>query len=176
MATDFDVIIIGAGHNALITAAYAAQAGYRVGVFERRDIVGGAVSTKEIVPGYQFDLGGSAHILIRLTPIVQELQLEKYGLEYIDIDPLFYAPFEDGDNVFFYRSEAKTIDELERKFPGEGEAYGRFLNDWRPFARVVKDLFLSVPSPLNVGKKMIFGKAVRGGWKKNVAAGDAPRR
>lgn len=166
MATDFDVIVIGAGHNALITAAYAAQAGYRVGVFEKRDIVGGAVSTKEIVPGYQFDFGGSAHILIRLTPIVQELQLEKYGLEYIDIDPLFYAPFADGDNVFFYRSEAKTIEELERKFPGEGEAYGKFLNDWRPFARVVKDLFLSVPSPLNVGKKMLFGKAFRGDWKK----------
>jgi phytoene dehydrogenase-like protein len=166
VVTDFDVIIIGAGHNALITGAYLAQAGYRVGVFERRDIVGGAVSTKEVVPGYQFDLGGSAHILIRLTPIVQELQLEKYGLEYLDIDPLFYAPFEDGDNVFFYRSEAQTIDELERKFPGEGEAYGRFLNDWRPFARVVKDLFLSVPSPFNVGKKMIFGKAFRGDWKK----------
>jgi phytoene dehydrogenase-like protein len=166
VATDFDVIIIGAGHNALITGAYLAQAGYSVGVFERRDIVGGAVSTKEIVPGYQFDLGGSAHILIRLTPIVQELQLEKYGLEYLDIDPLFYAPFEDGDNVFFYRNEAKTIDELERKFPSQGEAYGKFLNEWRPFARVVKDLFLSVPSPLNVGKKMLFGKAFRGDWKK----------
>jgi phytoene dehydrogenase-like protein len=166
VATDFDVIIIGAGHNALITGAYAAQAGYRVGVFERRDMVGGAVSTKEIIPGYKFDLGGSAHILIRLTPIVQELQLEKYGLEYLEIDPLFYAPFEDGDNIFFYRSEAKTIDELEHKFPGEGEAYGRFLNEWRPFASVVKDLFLSVPSPLNVGKKMLFGKAFRGDWKR----------
>jgi phytoene dehydrogenase-like protein len=166
VATDFDVIVIGAGHNALITAAYLAQAGHRVGVFERRDIVGGAVSTKEIVPGYQFDLGGSAHILIRLTPIVQELQLEKYGLEYLDIDPLFYAPFEDGDNVFFYRSEARTIDELERKFPGEGEAYGRFLNDWRPFARIVKDLFLSVPSPFNIGKKMVFGKAFGNDWKR----------
>jgi len=89
---DYDIIIIGAGHNALITAAYLAQAGQKVAVFESRDMVGGAVSTKEIVPGYQFDLGGSAHILIRLTPIVEELGLEKYGLEYIDIDPLFFSP------------------------------------------------------------------------------------
>ena len=86
------MITVGAGHNALITSAYLAQAGYKVGVFERRDMVGGAVSTKEIVPGYQFDLGGSAHILIRLTPIVEELGLERFGLEYIDIDPLFFRP------------------------------------------------------------------------------------
>ena len=80
---DYDLIVVGAGHNALVSAAYVAQAGYRVAVFERRDIVGGAVSTVEHVPGYQFDLGGSAHILIRLTPIVEELGLERFGLEYI---------------------------------------------------------------------------------------------
>ena len=163
---DFDVVTIGAGHNALITSAYLAQAGYKVGVFERRDIVGGAVSTKEIVPGYQFDLGGSAHILIRLTPIVEELGLERYGLEYIDIDPLFFSPYEEGDTLFIHRDAGKTIDELEHKFPGEGEAYKNFLDDWRPFARVVKDLFLSTPSPFNLGKKMMFGKAIEGDWKK----------
>lgn len=163
---DYDVIVIGAGHNALISAAYLAQAGQRVAVFERRDIAGGAVSTKEIIPGYQFDLGGSAHILIRLTPIVEELGLEKYGLEYIDIDPLFFSPYEDGDSVFIYRDAAKTAHHLETLFPGEGDAYIRFLEDWRPFARVVKDMFLSTPSPLNLSKKMLFGKAIRGDWKK----------
>jgi phytoene dehydrogenase-like protein len=162
---DYDVITIGSGHNALITSAYLAQAGYRVAVFERRDIVGGAVSTKEIVPGYQFDLGGSAHILIRLTPIVDELKLADYGLHYIDIDPLFFAPYPDGDNLFIYRDAAQTANALEHKFPGEGDAYMRFLNDWQPFARVVKDLFLSTPSPFNLGKKMLFGKAIAGDWK-----------
>lgn len=162
---DYDVITIGSGHNALISSAYLAQAGYKVGVFERRGMVGGAVSTQEIVPGYRFDLGGSAHILIRLTPIVAELGLENYGLEYIDIDPLFFAPYPDGDSVTFYRDEAKTIDALERQFPGEGEAYGRFLDEWRPFARVVKELFLSTPSPFNLGKRMMFGKAIQGDWK-----------
>lgn len=163
---DFDVITIGAGHNSLITSAYLAQAGYKVGVFERRELVGGAVSSAQIVPNYTFDYGGSAHILIRLTPIMEELKLAAYGLDYIDIDPLFFAPYPDGDYLFIHRSEAKTVDELEKKFPGEGEAYQRFLHDWRPFARVVKDLFLSVPSPLNLGKKMIFGKAIEGDWKR----------
>src|SRR5690606_9354733 len=102
---DYDVIVIGAGHNALITAAYLAQAGRKVAVFEKRHSVGGAISTEEIVPGYRFDLGGSAHILIRLTPVVQELGLERFGLEYIEIDPLFFAPFHDGDSLFIHRDE-----------------------------------------------------------------------
>ncbi len=155
---DFDVIVVGAGHNALITAAYAAKAGYRVGVFERRDIIGGAVSTKEIVPGYRFDLGGSAHILIRLTPIVQELGLEQHGLEYLELDPLFFAPFPDGDGVFIYRDVEKTCAHLNAKFPGEGDNYRRFIKDWQPFASAVRDAFLAVPSPFELGRKMIFRK------------------
>lgn len=161
---DYDVITIGAGHNSLITSAYLAQAGYHVGVFERRDIVGGAVSTKEIVPGYQFDLGGSAHILIRLTPIVEELQLTQHGLEYIELDPLFAAPFPDGDTVFIYRDLDRTVAHLESKFPGEGQAYQRFIDDWSGFSETMRDMFLSSPSPLQIGKNLMFGASSRLSW------------
>ena len=164
---DYDVIVVGAGHNALITSAYLAMAGHKVGVFERRDIVGGAVSTKEIVPGYQFDLGGSAHILIRLTPIIEELGLSNYGLEYLELDPLFFAPFPDGDSFFIYRDVDKTAQELEKKYPGEGDAYRKFIDDWQPFAESVREMFLSSPSPLNVGRKMIGSKS-RLNWKESL--------
>ena len=164
---DFDVVVIGAGHNALIASAYLAQSGYRVGVFERRDIVGGAVSTKQIVPGYQFDLGGSAHILIRMTPIVEELELDQYGLEYLELDPLFFAPFPDGDSIVIYRDVDRTVDELERKFPGEGVAYRRFIDDWLPFAEGVKEMFLATPSPLQLGRKMM-GNPSKLGWKESL--------
>ncbi len=163
---DYDVITVGAGHNALITSAYLAQAGYRVGVFERRDIVGGAVSTVELVPGYRFDLGGSAHILIRNTPVVEELGLARFGLEYLECDPLFFAPYPDGDHLFIHRSEERTVAELEAKYPGEGEAYARFLAEWRPFARTVRDLFLQSPDPLTLGRAALFGKAVEGDWRR----------
>lgn len=161
---DFDVIVVGAGHNSLVSAAYIAQAGYRVAVFERRDIVGGAVSTKEIVPGYQFDLGGSAHILIRLTPVVQELGLERFGLEYLELDPLFFAPYEDGSSVFIHRDADRTAHELDLQFPGEGEAYRRFMEDWTPFARTVKETFLRTPSPFELGKTFVFGESAQLDW------------
>ncbi len=158
---DYDVITIGAGHNGLIASSYLARAGYRVGVFERRDMVGGAVSTKEVVPGYRFDLGGSAHILIRLTPIARELGLERFGLEYIDLDPLFFAPFEDGEALVIYRDAERTCAALEAQWPGAGRAYRRFLDDWRGFAHTMRDMFLRSPSPFELGKAVVFGESSR---------------
>ncbi|WP_034386362.1 NAD(P)/FAD-dependent oxidoreductase [Deinococcus sp. YIM 77859] len=153
---DFDVAVMGAGHNALVTAAYAARAGLRVGVFERRHLVGGAVSTEELVPGYRFDYGGSAHILIRMTPVVQELELTRYGLHYLDVDPMFHAS--DGETPWFvWRDAERTARELDALFPGEGEAYRRFLEDWTPFARSVAELFNSAPGPLELGRMVTRG-------------------
>ncbi|MFW5972517.1 MAG: phytoene desaturase family protein [Bacteroidota bacterium] len=168
--TDYDAIVIGAGHNGLITAAYLAQAGYRVGVFERRDIVGGAVSTKELHPGYQIDLGGSAHTLIRLTPVVEELGLTSFGLRYIELDPIFSSPSPDGPSFMIYRDIDRTAAHIDDIFPGEGEAYRRFCDDWRPFAESVKDVFLSVPGPFQLGKHFIFNRGMRRRWKSALTA------
>lgn len=168
-ASDFDIIVIGAGHNALISAAYLAQAGKRVVVFEKRALVGGAVSTQEVVEGYQFDLGGSAHILIRLTPIVEELGLEEYGIEYIELDPLFFSPYPDGDHLFIYRDLQKTVEHLESKFPGQGEAYSRFVEEWRPFAKAVRSAFLDVPGPLQLGKSFALGPSSRLDWERALS-------
>ncbi|WP_034343397.1 phytoene desaturase family protein [Deinococcus misasensis] len=161
---DYDVIIIGAGHNALVTAAYAAKAGYKVAVFEKRHLVGGAVSTEEVVSGYRFDYGGSAHILIRMTPIVQELELERFGLHYLELDPLFHCS--DGETPWFvWRDLDKTAHELDKIFPGQGEAYNRFVQDWMPFAKSVNEAFLSAPNPLDLGKHLVWGSGMQKDWQ-----------
>ena len=162
MSTDYDVIVIGAGHNALVSAAYLAQAGRRVVVFERRRMVGGAVGTTETIPGYRFDVGGSAHILIRTTPIVEELRLEQFGLDYIDLDPMFSGVRLDEEPVHFYRDAERTAHEFESRFPSQGEAYHRFHERWLPFGQLVRELFMSVP---------VRGSFASGGFTKMTAAG-----
>src|SRR5512142_2430750 len=97
--SDFDVLVVGAGHNALVCAGYLAQAGYRVGVVERRHVVGGAVVTEEILPGYHFDLGSSVHSLVAFAPIESDLGLSRYGLEYLSLDPILFAPYPDGTHL-----------------------------------------------------------------------------
>jgi phytoene dehydrogenase-like protein len=152
---DYDLVVIGGGHNALVSAAYVAQAGYRVGVFERRTIVGGAVSTGEIVPEYAFDFGGSAHILIRVTPVIEELGLNRFGLEYVELDPLFYSPRAGNSPILIYRGVEETAERLDSILPGEGEAYARFVAEWRPFAEAVREAFLGAPSPFELGRAFI---------------------
>jgi phytoene dehydrogenase-like protein len=164
---DYDVITVGAGHNGLVASAYLARAGYRVGVFEQREMVGGAVSTRgDVVPGYQFDLGGSAHILIRLTPIADELELEQFGLDYIDLDPLFSVPLPGLDGpLLIWRDVERTVAEIERHFPGEGANYRRFINDWTGFAETMREMFLTRPGPLQLGKTLAFGASTELPWQ-----------
>ncbi len=79
----YDVIVVGAGHNGLICACYLAKAGRKVLVLERREIVGGAVCTQEVIPGFKFYVGSSAHIMFPGTPIMAELGLADHGLTYM---------------------------------------------------------------------------------------------
>jgi len=157
---DCDILVIGAGHNALVCAGYLAKAGYRVIVMERRQVVGGAVVTEEIVPGFKFDLGGSAHILINHTPIVQELELAKYGLDYIDLDPLFFAPFPDDTHITIWKNVDQTCESIAAVSPADADAYQKFIDKWTPVSRAMVEAFLHPPTPLNLARYMVFGSSI----------------
>jgi phytoene dehydrogenase-like protein len=150
--SDYDVLVVGAGHNALICAGYLAKAGYRVIVLERRHTVGGAVVTEEHVPGFKFDLGGSAHILINHTPVVQDLGLDQYGLDYLDIDPMFFAPFPDGSHFTVYRDVDKTCESIATVCEPDAENYRKFIQRWHPIAESMVEAFLHAPTPLNLAR------------------------
>lgn len=153
---DCDVLIIGAGHNALVCAGYLAQAGYRVIMLERRHTVGGAVVTEEHIPGFKFDLGGSAHILIHHTPIIQDLRLQAYGLAYIDLDPLFFAPFPDGSQITLWKDIDRTCESIAAISPVDAENYRRFVARWTPLAEGMVRSFQEPPTAGNLLRNLIW--------------------
>ncbi|MGH7601778.1 MAG: phytoene desaturase family protein, partial [bacterium] len=93
--TIYDAIIIGAGHNGLVAAAYLAKAGRRVLVLERRETFGGAAATEEIFSGFKFNTGAHDAGLFR-HEIIEELELKKHGLEFIESPVAVFAPQPDG--------------------------------------------------------------------------------
>jgi phytoene dehydrogenase-like protein len=93
-----DVVVVGAGHNGLVAAAYLARAGLAVECFERSDVVGGACVTEELWPGVRASPG--AYTLSLLRPeIVGELDLAAHGLDVSVHEPYLFAPFPDGRKV-----------------------------------------------------------------------------
>ena len=155
----YDVVVVGGGHNGLTCACYLQKAGLRVLVLERRPIAGGAVCTETMWGGYRIDIGSSAHIMIHLTPVVQELELERYGLEYIDMDPFAFYPLPDGSGAIeFWRDLDRTCASIERISPRDAAAYRRFVEFWGPINEGVFRAFLRPPTPGNLVRTMATGQ------------------
>ena len=83
--------MIGGGHNGLVSAAYLSQSGLDTLVLERRDKVGGAAVTEEIIPGFKFSRASYLAGLLR-PQIIQDLNLEKYGFKYLPRNPSSFTP------------------------------------------------------------------------------------
>lgn len=155
----YDVIVVGGGHNGLTCACYLQKAGLRVLVLERRPIVGGAVCTETMFGGYRMDIGSSAHIMIHLTPVVRELELERFGLDYIDMDPFAFYPLPDGSGAIeFWRDIDKTCASIEKISPRDAESYRRFVEFWSAINEGVFKVFLKPPTPGNLVTTMATGQ------------------
>src|SRR3954469_18042244 len=96
--THYDAILVGAGHNGLVTACYLARAGLRVLVLERRHIVGGACVTEETFPGFKVSTAAYVNSLFHRA-IVRDLKLASYGYELLARDPSSFTPFPDGRSL-----------------------------------------------------------------------------
>lgn len=157
--TNYDAIIVGAGHNGLVCACYLAKAGRKVLVLERRPVVGGAVCTEEIWPGYKIDIGSSVHLMIHRTPIVRELELEKHGLEYLEMDPWAALPLPDGRALCFHRDLEQTCRSIAQVSPRDADAYRDFVTRWLPVSRGVFEAFQKPPTMANFGRHVMFAKS-----------------
>src|SRR5438067_10144425 len=98
MPAVYDAIIIGGGHNGLVTACYLARAGRKVLVLERRPIVGGACVTEETFPGFRVSTAAYVNSLFR-KEIVRDLRLRDYGFAVLERNPASFTPLPDGRSL-----------------------------------------------------------------------------
>ncbi len=127
---EYDIIVIGGGHNGLICGGYLAKAGENVLVLEKHDVLGGFVSTEEALPeapGFKFNIGASEHGGVVETPIVSDLELEKFGLEYMVREEMYFFPFLDGVAVPIYKSVDKTCEAIGEISAQDADAYRDFV-------------------------------------------------
>ena len=111
MTPDHDVIIIGGGHNGLVTAAYLAEAGLDVLLLERRDFLGGACVTEELFPGYRFSACSYICHLLQ-NKVIEELELRKHGFEVYHLDPSRFQPYPDGSRLLVWDDVERTQEEI----------------------------------------------------------------
>jgi phytoene dehydrogenase-like protein len=139
-------VIVGAGHNGLVAAAYLARAGLSVELLERRELVGGACVTEELWPGVRASPG--AYTLSLLRPeIVRELELARHGLQVEVHEPYLFAPFPDGRRVVTWSDPARTHAQIERDWSrADADGYRRFAERWERAARGARPLMLEPPS------------------------------
>jgi len=148
----YDAIVIGAGHNGLVCGAYLLNAGYSVLLLEKRPVPGGAATTEEAIPqeapGFKFNLCAIDHEFIFLAPIIQELQLQKYGLEYLTCDPHTFCPHPDGKYFLAHQSLAQTRSAIARYSERDADKYVEFITYWSQLMSAITPFFNAPPQSI----------------------------
>lgn len=154
MAGSYDAIIIGGGHNGLVSAAYLARAGLKTMVLEKRHVLGGAAVTEEIYPGFRFSVFSYVVSLLR-PEIIRDLQLPKHGLDILPLDGTF-TPLRKGegpasgggDYLWRVNDHGRTIRELRRWSASDAEAYEEYGQLMVEMARFIKPILSITPPDL----------------------------
>jgi phytoene dehydrogenase-like protein len=142
--SDYDAIVVGAGHNGLTAAAYLARSGLGVCVLERRHLVGGACVTEELWPGQR--VSRASYVVSMLQPkVVADLELHRFGYEPIPLDPPFATFSADGRPMFFHNDTAAMQASVGRVSPHDAEAMPRFEALLERTAEVLRPLLLKPP-------------------------------
>jgi beta-carotene ketolase (CrtO type) len=172
--TDYDAVVIGAGHNGLVCATYLAKGGLRTLLLEARDVVGGTAGS-ESFGGATVNICNCDHLTFRTTPVMDELQLAGHGLRYVDVEPgSINMAWSGGPAWIGYHDVERTLDGLSRSYPGEVDGYRRYLKAAMPAVRLILDAANDPPS-LGGFTKKVLAKRGRGvstamRWSRRSAA------
>ncbi len=148
MQSEYDVVIIGAGHNGLTCAGYLARAGLSVKVVERRGVVGGAAVTEEFHPGFRNSV--CSYVVSLLSPqVIRELELEAHGLTILDRPAGSFCPQPGGGYLLVSRDQAMARREIAKFSPRDAEAYEAFDEEITALAEALRDI-VREPAP-NLG-------------------------
>lgn len=129
--SNYDIVVMGAGHNGLTAAAYMAKAGKKVLVLERKPHFGGGVSTRELItPGYWHDEHSNVHIMIQGNPMIREDELGligKFGLDYIYPELPHVSIWDDGTVMRSWKDLDRTCQEIAQYSLRDADAYRKFV-------------------------------------------------
>jgi phytoene dehydrogenase-like protein len=174
---DFDAIVIGAGHNGLVTAAYLARGGLSTLLVEARADVGGTAASEEFA-GATVNICNCDHLTFRTTPVIEELGLRELGLEYIDLEPaqhnFSWTSAADGAGWSHHGDLDATLDDIGRYFPSQVDGYRRYIAAAAPAVRMIFEAAAQPPTVAGLTKlalrKRFSGVKTLMTWSRRSAA------
>src|SRR5580692_6562728 len=167
------VLIVGGGHNALVTAFYLARGGFKPLVLERREIVGGGAITEEFHPGFHASTLAHTAGPFR-ADIAREMRLDKHELQMLYPDPRVLAPTPDGRALLFYNDHAKTAGGIARFSAKDAANYTKFAAALEEIADVFAKIAsitppaIDSPSPEDFWNLFRTGRNIRGLGKNGI--------
>jgi phytoene dehydrogenase-like protein len=150
MKTEFDVIIIGAGHNGLTLGAYLSRSGLSVVVLEARHEEGGGLSTEELTyPGFLHNIHANYHTFVDLAPPVSDLKIREHGVKYVKPEVQMASIYDDNTALLIYDDLDKTVDSIARFSTKDAETFRRLYKEAHGYVDLLLGTLMFEP-PMSV--------------------------